>query len=170
MSRRPGSRARTARRSPARPTPNSSPAASSRVRNWPGSPSPSTPTAQTLRAYFQAHPEDLAGYAAKNPRGIFFTVTSGGPYGSLGQLVTTDVTVATNKQIFPPAGPMLVQTTVIGASGRAEPYAALRLDQDTGGAMRAPGRADLYMGVGDSAGQRAGGQWHEGRMWYLILK
>ena len=127
-------------------------------------------SAQTLRAYFQAHPEELEVYAARNPRGIFFAITSGGPFGSLGQPVTSDVTVATNKQIFPPAAPMLVQTTVIDANGRAEPYTALRLDQDTGGAMRAPGRADLYMGVGDAAGQRAGGQWHEGRMWYLILK
>ncbi len=127
-------------------------------------------SAQTLRAYFQTHPEELAGYAAKNPRGIFFAITSGGPYGSLGQLVTTDVTVATNKQIFPPAAAMLVQTTVTGVSGQAQPYCSLRLDQDTGGAMRAPGRADLYMGVGDAAGQRAGGQWYEGRMWYLVLK
>lgn len=127
-------------------------------------------SAQTLRAYFQAHPEELSGYAAKNPRGVFFTITSGGPFGSLGQPVTTDVTVATNKQIFPPAAPMLVQTTVIGTDGRAQPYTGMRLDQDTGGAMRAPGRADLYMGVGDGAGTRAGGQWHEGRMWYLVLK
>ncbi len=127
-------------------------------------------SAQSMRAYFAAHPEDLATYAAQNPRGIFFTVTSGGPFGSLGQPVTTDVTVATNKQIFPPAAIMLVQTSVVAASGKVEPYTALRLDQDTGGAMRAPGRADLYMGVGESAGQRSGGQWYEGRMWYLVLK
>lgn len=127
-------------------------------------------SAQSMRAYFAAHPEELAIYAAKNPRGIFFAVTSGGPFGSLGQPVTTDVTVATNKQIFPPAAAMLVQTTVVGANGKVEPYTALRLDQDTGGAMRAPGRADLYMGVGEAAGLRSGGQWYEGRMWYLVLK
>lgn len=126
-------------------------------------------SAQAMRTWFQTHPEDLAGYAARNPRYTFFSVTSGGPFGSLGQPVTADVTVATNKQIFPPAAAMLVQTRVI-EDGRARPYIALRLDQDTGGAMRAPGRADLYMGVGDEAGERAGGQWHEGRMWYLVLK
>ena len=127
-------------------------------------------SAQAMRSYFAANPADLAAYAAKNPRGIFFAVTSGGPFGSLGQPVTADVTVATNKQIFPPAAIMLVQTSVVGASGKVEPYTALRLDQDTGGAMRAPGRADLYMGVGEAAGQRSGGQWYEGRMWYLVLK
>lgn len=126
--------------------------------------------AQTLRAYFTAHPDELTRLAAQNPRGVFFAITSGGPFGSLGQAVTSDVSVATNKQIFPPAALMLVQTSVVGAGGRIQAYCNLRLDQDTGGAMRAPGRADLYMGVGDAAGERAGGQWFEGRMWYLILK
>lgn len=127
-------------------------------------------SAQSMRAFFAAHPEELPRYAALNPRGTFFAITSGGPFGSLGPPVTADVTVATNRQIFPPAALMLVQTTVIGSDGVPQAYCALRLDQDTGGAMRAPGRADLYMGVGDAAGSRAGGQWHEGRMWYLVLR
>lgn len=127
-------------------------------------------SAQAMRAWFQAHPDDLPRYAAMNPRGVFFTVTSGGPFGWNGQPVTADVSVATNKQIFPPGAAMLVQTALVGADGKARPTCTLRLDQDTGGAMRAPGRADLYMGVGDEAGVRAGGQWNEGRMWYLILK
>ncbi|MCS6970485.1 MAG: MltA domain-containing protein [Planctomycetota bacterium] len=127
-------------------------------------------TAEGLRQYFRAHPDELPRYAARNPRGVFFTVTSGGPYGSLGQPVTAEVTIATDKQLFPPAAPVLVQTTAIAADGRAVPYVGLRLDQDTGGAMRAPGRADLYYGVGDAAGLRAGRQWHEGRMWYLVLR
>ena len=127
-------------------------------------------SAQAMRAWFSAHPEELQRYAALNPRGVFFAVTSGGPFGWNGQPVTAEVSVATNKQIFPPGAAMLVQTTVLDAEGKARPYCSLRLDQDTGGAMRAPGRADLYMGVGDEAGLRAGGQWYEGRMWYLILK
>ncbi|MBN8525846.1 MAG: MltA domain-containing protein [Planctomycetes bacterium] len=124
----------------------------------------------SMRAFFQEHPQELAGYAARNPRYTFFTTTSGGPFGSLGQPVTSDVTVATNKQIFPPAAAMLVQTTVQDGQGRAKPYVSLRMDQDTGGAMRAPGRADLYMGVGDESERRAGVQEYEGRMWYLVLK
>jgi len=124
----------------------------------------------SMRSFFHDHPGELAGYAAKNPRYTFFSITSGGPFGSLGQPVTSDVTVATNKQIFPPAAAMLVQTTVQDGQGRARPYCSLRLDQDTGGAMRAPGRADLYMGVGEESERRAGVQEYEGRMWYLVLK
>jgi membrane-bound lytic murein transglycosylase A len=43
-------------------------------------------------------------------------------------------------------------------------------DQDTGGAIRAPGRADLFMGVGATAGIRAGNQYAEGQLYYLFLK
>ena len=44
------------------------------------------------------------------------------------------------------------------------------LDQDTGGAIRAPGRADIYMGVGPTAETLAGGQYAEGVLYYYILK
>ena len=49
-------------------------------------------------------------------------------------------------------------------------YVALRLDQDTGGAIRAPGRSDLYMGEGEANERRAGGQYAEGQLYYLIVK
>ena len=44
------------------------------------------------------------------------------------------------------------------------------LDQDTGGAIRAAGRCDVYMGVGDRAGELAGGTYREGRLYYLFVK
>jgi membrane-bound lytic murein transglycosylase len=44
------------------------------------------------------------------------------------------------------------------------------LDQDTGGAIRAAGRCDVYMGEGDEAGQLAGQTYQEGRLYYLFAK
>jgi membrane-bound lytic murein transglycosylase A len=44
------------------------------------------------------------------------------------------------------------------------------LDQDTGGAIRAAGRCDVYMGVGDAAGELAGKTYREGRLYYLFVK
>ena len=44
------------------------------------------------------------------------------------------------------------------------------VDQDTGGGIRAPGRADIYMGEGDLAETLAGGQYAEGRLYYLFLR
>jgi len=116
----------------------------------------------TVRRYFQSHPDELPGYTARNPRFIFFTRTTGGPFGSLGRPVTADVSIATDKAIFPPGA-----LAISALSGGA---AELRLDQDTGGAIRAAGRCDLYMGIGDSAEQRAGAQFAEGNLFYLVAK
>ncbi len=56
------------------------------------------------------------------------------------------------------------------APNKGVSYVALRLDQDTGGAIRAPGRTDLYMGEGQANERRAGGQYAEGKLFYLIVK
>lgn len=123
-----------------------------------------------MREHFRANPQDVGIYSARNPRYIFFARTQGGPFGSLGQPVTKDVTVATDKTIFPPGGPMIVATQTADATGRPIPYSGIRVDQDTGGAIRAPGRCDLYMGEGVAAEMRAGFQFAEGQLYYLIAR
>ncbi len=44
------------------------------------------------------------------------------------------------------------------------------LDQDSGGAIRTPGRADIYYGFGSEGERRAGNQYADGRLYYLFLK
>lgn len=44
------------------------------------------------------------------------------------------------------------------------------LDQDRGAAIRAPGRTDIYMGIGDDAGKHAGFTYSEGKLYYLIAR
>jgi membrane-bound lytic murein transglycosylase A len=82
-------------------------------------------------------------------------------------------TIATDKSNFPRASLAFISTTVPHA-GRAgvvrEPYEGFVLDQDTGGAIRAAGRCDIYMGQGDEAGHLAGRTYQEGRLYYLFLK
>ena len=50
------------------------------------------------------------------------------------------------------------------------PYTGFLLDQDTGGAIRAAGRADIYMGIGKEAGLQAGHQFAQGKLYYIFLK
>jgi membrane-bound lytic murein transglycosylase A len=122
-------------------------------------------------AWFRAHPEQVPTYTRRNPRYVFFQEAKGGPFGSLGQRVEPDISLATDKAIFPPGAPVLAATRMIVPPGQdPAAYAALRLDQDTGGAIRAPGRCDLYMGEGDENGRRAGAQYAEGRLYYLIAR
>ena len=65
---------------------------------------------------------------------------------------------------------MLVDTTVKSLTGEETMFTQFMVDQDTGGAIRAPGRADLYMGVGPTAGIKAGNQYAEGFLYYIFLK
>lgn len=124
----------------------------------------------TLRAYFRAHPEEAEAVLNRNPRVVFFRPTQGGPFGQLSQPVTPDVTIATDKSIFPAGAPCVVQTRIADPAGVQAGYVALRLDQDTGGGVRVAGHADLYMGEGEAAERRAGSQYGEGHLFYLILR
>ncbi|MDE1038440.1 MAG: 3D domain-containing protein, partial [Phycisphaerales bacterium] len=103
---------------------------------------------------------------------VFFKEYEGGnwPAGSLGVPVTAQRSVATDKKIFPRGGVVLVDTTVRSLTGEKQTFTQFMTDQDTGGAIRAPGRADLFMGVGPTAGIKAGGQYAEGQLYYLFLK
>lgn len=121
-----------------------------------------------LRRFFREHPGEVQRYIDRNPRYVFFQPASGGPFGSLGAPVTSDVTIATDKRIFPRAALCFVVTESPGRDGRPRPYRGFRCDQDTGGAISAPGRADLYMGVGAAAERRAGHQLAEGQLYYLV--
>ncbi|MGD2151833.1 MAG: 3D domain-containing protein, partial [Gemmatimonadales bacterium] len=79
-------------------------------------------------------------------------------------------TLATDKDVFPAGGVVLVVTYASDASGRMRRFEQIMLDQDSGGAIRTAGRADIYYGVGPGAEARAGGQYAEGRLYYLLLK
>jgi membrane-bound lytic murein transglycosylase A len=126
----------------------------------------------TLRAYFGGHPEELDGYIRRNDRFVFFREYSGDtwPAGSLGFKVTAGRSLATDKAIFPRGCVVLVTTDKAPTGGWALPRSQLMLDQDTGGAIRAPGRGDIYFGIGPAAESSAGRQAAEGRLYYLLLK
>jgi len=126
----------------------------------------------TLRAYFASHRDELDGYIRRNERFVFFREYAGDtwPAGSLGFKVTAGRSLATDKAIFPRGCVVLVTTDKAPTGGWALPRSQLMLDQDTGGAIRAPGRGDIYFGIGPGAEASAGRQAAEGRMYYLLLK
>ncbi len=84
--------------------------------------------------------------------------------------VTPRRTLATDKRTYPRGGLVLVETNVETIGGGHAPFIQLMLDQDTGGAIAAPGRADLFIGTGPTAELLAGRQYAEGRMYYVLLK
>mgnify|MGYP001486543246 CR=1 FL=1 len=123
---------------------------------------------QRLLQYFRDHPEDLDPILSTNERYVFFQESSGGPFGCINERVVPLRSIATDKSIFPRAALCFVTAPLPGSTGGG--YRGFALDQDAGGAIRAPGRCDVYMGAGEEAGQLAGRTWAEGKLYYLFLR
>jgi len=124
---------------------------------------------------FRQRPELLSVYLPRNNRFIFFRETYGAPAtGSISVPVTADRSIATDKDLMPPGALALIDTQIpqVDRSGRIAPVRANRfvLDQDTGSAIKGPGRVDVFMGTGDTAGQRAGVMGYRGELYYLVLR
>lgn len=127
----------------------------------------------TMIDYFKQYPDQVQTYVRANPRYVFFQSSEGTPRGSLNEPVIPWRTIATDKSIFPRGCLAFLSTTLPSVQGgqmSAAPYGGFALDQDTGGAIRAPGRCDIYMGEGDEAGQLAGQTYQEGRLYYLFIR
>ena len=103
---------------------------------------------------------------------VFFTeyAEDRWPSGSLGVKVTQESSLATDKKIYPRGGVVLVDTQAVTLTSGPRPFLRFMCDQDTGGAINAPGRADIFMGEGPTAEILAGGQYAEGRLYYFFLK
>ena len=123
---------------------------------------------ESIKRYFQEHPEEFNTYAYQNESYVFFAPkpsTPEGPRGSLGVPLTAKRSFATDKTVFPYGSVALVDTHIEG-----RPFRRLMLNQDTGGAIIGPSRADLFMGTGPEAGQIAGGVKNPGKFYFLLLK
>lgn len=126
---------------------------------------------KNMLAYFEQNPAAMDKYLPLNPRYVFFAQRPGGPFGSLNVPVTTMASIATDKEVYPRAMPAFLQVPIpASSSGGTRPFSGFMLDQDTGGAIRAAGRCDIYMGIGPQAGQLAGQQLHPGKLYYIALK
>ncbi|MSR61844.1 MAG: murein transglycosylase [Planctomycetes bacterium] len=121
---------------------------------------------RTIRAWAaSASTEELGEYLNRNQSYVFFTPIDGTPHGSLDVEVTAKRSLATDKSLFP-------RGALVFAAGSKEDPTVNRFlfDQDTGGAIRTAGRADLYLGIGPEAEDMAGRTKIEGQLYYLFLK
>ena len=114
---------------------------------------------QAIRAWLAAAPaEEAAALLAANPSYVFFRLVEGlaekdGPVGTLGAPLTPGRSIAVDRALVPLGLPVWVETRD-PVSGRA--LRRLMLAQDTGGAIRGPGRGDWFWGWGAWAEERAG--------------
>jgi membrane-bound lytic murein transglycosylase A len=130
---------------------------------------------QKIRAYLHDNPEEMAAVFNYNPSYVFFKLESEGPLGNINVLLTPGRSIALDRRIFPPAALAFIQTKkpLVDSAGQIDSWADLNrfvLNQDTGGAIRGPGRADLFWGNGPYAEIAAGHLAHTGKLYFLILK
>lgn len=134
---------------------------------------------QTIRRLHRESPERVESLMLENDRSVFFRrlPCDQWPKSSLGITLTPEISLATDKSIFPPGGIVLVETTLPAASATRDGGAGDRrsivrfmVDQDSGGAIKSAARADMYLGVGEAAGAIAGRQNAAGTMHYLLLR
>lgn len=137
---------------------------------------------QALRTWLAAHPEERNRVLDHNESYVFFRFLPGGPVGSLNRPVTPGRSIATDMSLLPPGGLAFVETEfprmtagtggTATAAGRVEwhPLTRFVLNQDTGGAIKGPGRVDVFWGQGEEAALAAGLMKQRGRLFFLVPK
>jgi membrane-bound lytic murein transglycosylase A len=130
---------------------------------------------QRLRSYLTDHPEEQNEILAYNESYVFFRFLEDGPLGNLEVPLTPGRSIATDARLFPKGALAFISTErpVLDAAGQLvgwQPFSRFVLNQDTGGAIRGPQRADLYFGSGAEAAAAAGFMNRPGRLYFLSLK
>ncbi|MBI5379486.1 MAG: MltA domain-containing protein [Nitrospirae bacterium] len=126
-------------------------------------------TLPAIRAYLARHPEERDRLLWRNERYIFFQLTEqDGPTGSLGAVLTPGRSVAVDPELYPLGSLALLVTEIpVVEGGRVtgwRPFRQIVLLQDTGAAIKGPGRVDLYVGSGPEAEAAAGVLRRSGRL------
>jgi len=129
-----------------------------------------------LYDYLHEHPEELPRVLSHNESYVFFRMEDVGPYGSLGVPVTPGRSIATDKNFLPQGmlafivteAPEFDENSATPAAWK--PYRRFVMNQDTGGAIKGPGRVDIYFGDDALAKKRAGHMRRFGEMYFLAGK
>jgi membrane-bound lytic murein transglycosylase A len=127
---------------------------------------------QTIREAYERTPATVGELMLKNARYVFFKEhgVDQWPLASLGVPLTAEVSLATDKTVYPPGGLVLVRMPTVDETNGMMWTARFLVDQDSGGAIKGPGRADIFEGIGEEAGRVAGALKVHGRLLYFFLK
>ncbi len=130
---------------------------------------------QSIAAYLAAHPDEMRGILNYNASYVFFTEAQNGPFGCIQTLLVPGRSIALDRKMFPISALAFIEAKkpVIDQAGRIAgwlDFSRFVLNQDTGGAIKGPGRADIYWGEGKKAEITAGHLKHPGKLYFLVLK
>lgn len=128
-----------------------------------------------LREYLRDNPSQREEILNYNESYVFFRVVEEGPLGNIEVPLTPGRSIATDSRLFPKGSLVYIcaEKPIIDDSGTIiawVPFSRFALNQDTGGAIKGPGRVDLFWGSGETAGIAAGQMKNEGNLYFLVEK
>jgi membrane-bound lytic murein transglycosylase A len=130
---------------------------------------------QGIRKYFtEIHPEQWSKFSNRNPSYVYFRQDAEGPYGTAGTLLTPKHSIAVDPAYFPMGAMAMIQTerpdrVEAGNALSWKPFAQFTVAQDTGGAIKSPGRVDVYWGEGEYAEIAAGRTDRLGQLYFVLV-
>lgn len=126
-------------------------------------------TLPAIRDWLRANPDQAQAVLNSNPSYVFFTrrePDGAGPIGALNVPLVAQRSIAVDPQFIPLGSPVWFDTSLPDTDER--PYRRLVFAQDTGGAIRGPARADLFLGFGAEAERIAGTMRQRGKLYVLL--
>jgi membrane-bound lytic murein transglycosylase A len=124
---------------------------------------------QTIRAYLNAHPDEIDSWLHRNPRYVFFKEApadpSVGPIGAFSVPLTPGRSIAVDPAFVSLGLPVWLDTTEPRTNA---PLRRLVVAQDKGSAIKGPGRIDLFWGAGHEAEAMAGPMRQQGTYWVIV--
>ena len=129
---------------------------------------------QMIRQYLRDNPEKIDAILDQNPSYVFFRTDTGPSIGNIGVPLTPGRSIATDSKLFPKGALAIITTTKPELENRAikrwVPFTRFVMNQDAGGAIKGPGRVDLFWGQGQEAELSAGSMKQEGELYFLVRK
>jgi len=111
---------------------------------------------QAIRKYLTENPQAMDEVLYHNPSYVFFRRVDSGPLGSLGVLLTPGRSIALDPGVFPKGaiGFISSQKPLVDEKGEITGWTSFSrfvVNQDSGGAIKGAGRADIFWGSGSYA-------------------
>lgn len=129
---------------------------------------------QSIKQYLYDHPEEVQSILSSNPSYTFFRRVEEGPLGNIQVPLTPGRSVAMDHRLAPQGGLLWFESRYsplsLSEQGEAKSLRRFGLIQDTGGAIRGHGRADLFWGSGAPAERLAGPMKESGRLFWLVAR
>jgi len=130
---------------------------------------------EKMKRFLLDNPEGRQELMNYNERYVFFRIAAEGPLGALNLPLVAGRSIATDLDIYPRGALALIKTRkpVVDEQGRIiswQAFSRFVLNQDTGAAIKGPGRVDLFCGTGEKAERTAGAMKEIGELYFLVKK